>query len=88
MQQANVYIYIVLIQGNEKGLMKFAVMSVKTLKTVKCLPKTLFSIDVMDLYLLSCFCIIFKRRLESVTKVFMSEIVLANFKISEPIDAQ
>ena len=40
-------ICIVLIRGNEKNLMKFAVVSVKTLKTVKYLPKNLFNIDIL-----------------------------------------
>ena len=43
-------ICIVLIQGNEKSLMKFANASRKTLKTVKCLTKVLFSIGIMFLY--------------------------------------
>ena len=45
-------ICVVLIQGNEISLMKFVAVSSKTLKTVKCLPKILFKIDVMDLFLL------------------------------------
>ena len=76
-----------LIQGNEKSLMKFAVMSAKTLQTVEFLSKILFSLEIMDLCLFCCFCIVFKRRLGSVTKVFMSEAVLSNLKVSEPIDA-
>ena len=40
-------ICVVLIQGNEKNLMKFAAVSAKTLKTVKCLPKNLFNIDIL-----------------------------------------
>ena len=51
---------IVLIQGNGNILMKFAAASPKTLKTVKCLPKILFNIDIMDLCLLLCFCILLK----------------------------
>ena len=47
----------------------------------------LFAIVVIDLRLFPCFCILFKRRLEGVTKVFMCEVVLAKLKISEPIDA-
>ena len=31
-------------------------------KTVKCLGDILFNIDIMDLYLLPCFCILFKRK--------------------------
>ena len=31
-------------------------------KTVKCLGNILFNIDIMDLYLLPCFCILFKRK--------------------------
>ena len=73
--------------SSEKCLTKFTAVSAKTFKTVKCLPNVLFSIDIMDPYLLPCFYILFKRRLESVTKVFMSEVTLANFKILEPRDA-
>ena len=40
--------------------------------------------DIMDLCLLLCFCIFFKRQLECITKVFMSEVVVANLKIPEP----
>ena len=40
----------------------------------------------MGLFLLPCFCIVFKRQLESVTKVFTSKVVLENYKISAPID--
>ena len=69
---------IVLTQGNEKSSMKFAAVSAKMLKTVKCLANILFNIEFMDL---------FKRRLQSVTKVFMSKVVLAKLKISEPVDA-
>ena len=67
--------------------MKIGDVSGKTLKTVACLPKILFNIDIMDLWLLLCFCILFKRRLETVTKVFMPEVVLANLRIPETIDA-
>ena len=67
---------IVIIQGNEKSLMKFADTSRETLKTLKCLTKVLFSIGIMDLFLLPCFCILFKKQLKSFTKSFMSEIVL------------
>ena len=41
----------------------------------------------MELCLLLCFCILFKRQLESVRKVFMSEVDLAILKLSEPIEA-
>ena len=40
----------------------------------------------MGLFLLPCFCIVFKRQLENVTKVLMSEVVLENYKILAPID--
>ena len=53
--------------------------------TVKCLPNILFKIDITDLCLLPCFCILFKRQLENVTKLFMYEVVLTTLKISEPI---
>ena len=56
----------VLIQGKESSLMNFVAVSAKTLKTVKYLPNIFLNIDIMDLYLLSCFCILFGRRLESV----------------------
>ena len=78
---------IVLTQGNEKILMKFAAVSAKMLKTVKCLAKILFSIDILNLCLPPYFCILFKRRLQSVTKVFMSKVVLAKLKIPQPVDA-
>ena len=41
-------ICIVLIQGNENSLMKFAAVSGTKLKTRKCLQKISFSIDIMD----------------------------------------
>ena len=69
-------ICIVLIQGNEKCLMKFAAVSAKLLQTVKCFPKILFNKDIVDLYLLLCFYILFNRWLESVTKVFVSEVYI------------
>ena len=49
---------------------------------MKCLPKTLFSIDIVDIYLLPPFC----TRLESVTQVFMSKAVREDLKMSEPIE--
>ena len=56
------------------------------MQSVKCLPKTLFSIDIMDIYLLPPFCIRFKTRLESVTLVFMYEAVREDLKMSESIE--
>ena len=50
--------------------------------------KYFFNLDTMNLCLLPCLCILFKRRLESVTKVFMLEVVLVHLKFSEPIDAK
>ena len=41
----------------------------------------------MELCLLLYFCILFKRQLESVRKVFMSKVDVAILKISEPIGA-
>ena len=67
--------------------MKFAAISAETLKTVKCFPNILFSIGIMDLCLLPCLCIRFKGQLKRVKNVFMSEVVLANVTISEPVDA-
>ena len=81
MQQPKL-ICIFLIQSNEESLMKFAAVSVKILKTVKCLSK-MFNIDIVDLCLLPCFYILFKRRL---LQNDASAVVLANLKISEPID--
>ena len=78
---------IVLIQGNEKSLMKFAAVSEKMLKIAKCLPKVLFNIGIMAFCLFPCFCILFARQLESITKVFTSKIVLASLKNSELVDA-
>ena len=49
--------------------------------------KDFIQIDIMDLCLLPCSWFCFKRRLESVVKVFISEVVLTNLKMSEPIDA-
>ena len=49
--------------------------------------KDFIQIDIMDLCLLPCSWFFFKRRLESVVKVFISEVVLTNLKMSEPIDA-
>ena len=42
-------VHIVLIQGNEKSLMKFAAVSAKLLKTVKCMSNLIFNIDIRDL---------------------------------------
>ena len=81
-------ICIVVIQGNENILMNFAAVSVKMLETVKCFPKVLFKIVITDLCLLPCFCILYKRRLKMVTKVFMYKVVLLKFKIPEPKDVQ
>ena len=61
------------------------VVSVKTLKTVKCLSKILFNMNFMDLCLLRCFLILVKIRLESVTKIFMSEVILLNLRLPETI---
>ena len=60
MQQANIYM-LVLIQDNEKSLVKFVAVSAKMLKTMKCLPKILFKIDIVDLCLLPSFYTIFKK---------------------------
>ena len=59
-------------------------VSAKTSRTVTCLQKILGNIDIMDLFLLPFLCSLFKWRLESVTMVFMFEVVLANLKIPEP----
>ena len=72
-------------QCNEKSLMKWSAMSVKTLKTLKCLPYIFFNMDVMDLYSMSFFCILFNSRLESIIKVLPSEVILAKLKNSESI---
>ena len=58
-------------------------MSAKKLKTVKRLSNILFNIDIMGVRLLPCFCMLFKRQLESITKTLMSEAVQTKFKISE-----
>ena len=73
---------IVLTQGNEKSLMKFGAVSAKMLKTVKFLGKILFNLEILDQCLPPYFCILFKRQLQSVTKVFMSKVVLSKLKIS------
>ena len=49
-------ICIVLIQSNEKSLMKFATVSAKTLKTVNCLPKSLYNYFNNYLYVYVCIC--------------------------------
>lgn len=67
----------VLIQGNEKCLIKFAPVSEKTLKAMKWLPKILFNIDIMDLCLLPGPCILFISRFE---------VFLAKLKLSGPIE--
>ena len=41
-------------QCNEKILTKLSTVFTKTLKTLKCLPKVLFNMDIMYLYLLPC----------------------------------
>ena len=66
-----------------------AAMSETMLKTEKFfIEMILFSINMMDLYLISCPFILCKKRLENVAKVFISEVFLARLKISEPIDAK
>ena len=62
-------------------------MSSKILQTLKLLPKISFNMDIKNRCLLPCFCILFKRWVANVTKVLLSEVVLANLEISEPIDA-
>ena len=69
---------IVLIQGNKNCLMKFVAVSAKMLKSIKCLTKILF--NIVDLCLFPSFCSLFKRRLENVTKVFISEVVWQTLK--------
>ena len=74
------HIFIILIHGYEKSLMKFAAVSAETLKTLKCLPKILFKLEIMDLCLLPRFCILFKIKWK-VLQWFMSEIVPAILKL-------
>ena len=64
--------------------MNFFVVSIKSLKTVTCLPKILFNIDITDLCLLPCTPLFL--RLETSTKQVMPKLDLANLKIPEPID--
>ena len=72
MQQANEY------SSNSRQRIIFDKVSLcaavpsKMLKIVKCLPKVLLAIYVMGLCLLPCFCVLLKRRFESVTKILMS----------------
>ena len=73
-------ICIVLIQGNEKRLMKCTAVSAKALKALKNLPKILLNIYLMHLCILPCFYILFKRQSESVTKIFLSKVVLENLR--------
>ena len=89
MHQTNVYMY----SSHLKQWTKFDEVwwcvrqkKKKKLKKVTCLPKMLFSIDIIDIWVLPCFCILFKRRLKSVTKAFMSNVVLGDLKVSEPIN--
>ena len=67
------WICIVLIQGDKENLIKFANLSAKTLKSVKCLRKILFNTDLMVICLLPCFYILFRRQLKSVKKVIIPE---------------
>ena len=48
-------IFIALIQGNEKSLIKFAAVSAKTWNTVKCLSKIIFIKGIMDIMFTSLF---------------------------------
>ena len=65
-----------------------AAMSETMLKTEKFfIEMILFSINMMDLYLISCPFILCKKRLENVTKVFISEVFVASLKISKLLDA-
>ena len=81
-------LWVFLIEGNKNNLMKFAAVSAKALKTVKCFPKILLNTYIMDLCLSPYFCILFKMQLESAANVFMTELVSANFNNSETIDEQ
>ena len=59
MQQANAYMY----SSNSRQRKAFDEVhccACKTLKTEKCLPKSLFSIEVLDLCLFPCICTFFK----------------------------
>ena len=71
---------IILIQRIKKSLMKLTAVSAKLLEIVKWLSRILFSIDITDLCILPSFCILVERRLESIKKVFMSKVVLANLQ--------
>lgn len=49
-------------QFNEKNLMQLSVVSAKSLRTLKFLPKIFLNTDIMDLYLLLCSFILFKSK--------------------------
>ena len=65
--------------------MKLSTVSLKILETFKSLQKNLIIMDIMDLCLLPFYCILFNCCLESVIKVLLAEVVLANPTILEPI---
>lgn len=58
--------------------MKLSAVSAKTWKTLKYLLKTFFNMGIMNLYLLPCFRIFFKKSITRVIKVLVSEV---NFKL-------
>ena len=89
MQQSSMYMYTLMklySSMKKHSLTKFVVVSAKSLKQAKGLPKILFNIDIIDPLLLLCFSILFKRRLQRFTTEFMSEVALANLKMLEPTD--
>ena len=89
MQQSSMYIYTLMklySSMKKHSLTKFAVVSAKSLKQAKGLPKILFNIDIIDPLLLLCFSILFKRRLQRFTTEFMSEVAPANLKMLERTD--
>ena len=73
-------------QNIMESLTKSSAVSAKNIKTMKYLRKILFSLIIMNRYLLTCLHILFKRRFESVIKVLLFEIDLANHKVLEPTD--
>ena len=77
-----VYIYIKILIYTY-----MSAMSSKILQTLKLLPQISFNMDIKNRCLLPRFCILFKRWVANATKVLLSEEVLANLEISEPIDA-
>ena len=75
----------------KKSAIKLSAVSAKKIKkkSRKLNVEKLFfiNLDITNLCLLFSFCILFKSWLANVIKVLLSEVVQANLKTSEPIEA-